>query len=145
MRVRDWSSDVCSSDLDWVEREDVEVKRDPSAPRDAVRIMTVHGSKGLQAPLVVLADATKDPDRNGADHAMVAMADGALPLPLHCSPKEARGPVAEAFADADERARQENWRLAFVELTRAAAALVVSGSLGPRARGRMPGARLNEH
>src|SRR3546814_4008005 len=91
MRVRDWSSDVCSSDLDWVEREDVEVKRDPSAPRDAVRIMTVHGSKGLQAPLVVLADATKDPDRNGADHAMVAMADGALPLPLHCSPKEARG------------------------------------------------------
>src|SRR3546814_13432276 len=81
MRVRDWSSDVCSSDLDWVEREDVEVKRDPSAPRDAVRIMTVHGSKGLQAPLVVLADATKDPDRNGADHAMVAMADGALPLP----------------------------------------------------------------
>src|SRR3546814_4181935 len=74
--------------LDWVEREDVEVKRDPSAPRDAVRIMTVHGSKGLQAPLVVLADATKDPDRNAADHAMVAMANGALPLPLHCSPKE---------------------------------------------------------
>src|SRR3546814_6978743 len=126
MRVRDWSSDVCSSDLDWVEREDVEVKRDPSAPRDAVRIMTVHGSKGLQAPLVVLADATKDPDRNGADHAMVAMADGALPLPLHCSPKEARGPVAEAFADAAERARQEHWRLAYVALTRAEDVLVRS-------------------
>src|SRR3546814_637802 len=128
--------------LDWVEREDVEVKRDPSAPRDAVRIMTVHGSKGLQAPLVVLADATKDPDRNGADHAMVAMADGALPLPLHCSPKEARGPVAEAFADAAERARQEHWRLAYVAMTRAEAVLVVSGLLGPRARGAVAGGAL---
>ncbi|API60742.1 double-strand break repair helicase AddA [Tardibacter chloracetimidivorans] len=126
--------------LDWVEREDVEVKRDPSAPRDAVRIMTVHGSKGLQAPLVVLADATKDPDRNAADHAMVAMANGALPLPLHCSPKEARGPVAEAFADAAERARQEHWRLAYVAMTRAEDVLVVSGSLGPRARGQVPDA-----
>src|SRR3546814_4499647 len=95
MRISDWSSDVCSSDL---------------------------------------------PDRNGADHAMVAMADGALPLPLHCSPKEARGPVAEAFADAAERARQEHWRLAYVAMTRAEAVLVVSGSLGPRARGPIPDA-----
>src|SRR3546814_14002022 len=71
---------------------------------------------------------------------MVAMADCALPLPLHCSPKEARGPVAEAFADAAERARQEHWRLAYVAMTRAEDVLVVSGSLGPRARGQIPDA-----
>src|SRR3546814_15937044 len=71
---------------------------------------------------------------------MVAMADGALALPLHCSPKEARGPVAEAGADAAERARQEHWRLAYVAITRAEDVLVVSGSLGPRARGQIPDA-----
>jgi ATP-dependent helicase/nuclease subunit A len=48
--------------LDWFDRGEVEITRDPSAPLDAVRVMTVHGSKGLQAPLVILADATSDPD-----------------------------------------------------------------------------------
>ncbi len=124
--------------LDWIEREDVEVKRDPSAPRDAVRIMTVHGSKGLEAPLVILADATKDPERTNQDHAMVALEEGGARLPLHCSPKEARGPVAEAFAQEAERARQEHWRLCYVALTRAQDVLVVSGSLGPRAKGQVP-------
>src|SRR3546814_3946968 len=119
--------------LDWVEREDVEVTRDPSAPRDAVRIMTVHGSKGLQAPLVILADATKDPDRTSPDHAMVALEEGGSRLPFHCSPKEARGPVAEAFESEAERARQEHWRLCYVALTRAEDVLVVGGTVGPRA------------
>src|SRR3546814_17657667 len=78
--------------LDWVEREDVEVKRDPSAPRDAVRILTVPGPKGLQAPLAVLAYATKDPARHAADHAMIAMPLVALNLPLHCTPPQATQP-----------------------------------------------------
>src|SRR3546814_7685020 len=107
-------------------------------PPRSTRTYTLFPYTTLFRSLVVLADATKDPDRNGADHALVAMADGALPLPLHCSPKEARGPVAEAFADAAERARQEHWRLAYVAMTRAADVLVVSGSLGPRARGQIP-------
>lgn len=124
--------------LDWIEREDVEVKRDPSAPRDAVRIMTVHGSKGLQAPLVILADATKDPDRTAQDHALVALEEGGPRLPFHCSPKQARGVVADAFAQEAERARQEHWRLCYVALTRAEDVLVVAGALGPRARGQVP-------
>jgi ATP-dependent helicase/nuclease subunit A len=33
--------------LDWFDRDEVEVTRDPSAPLDAVRVMTVHGAKGL--------------------------------------------------------------------------------------------------
>ena len=124
--------------LDWIERDDVEVKRDPSAPRGEVRIMTVHGAKGLEAPLVILADATKDPDRNTADHAMVALEDGGPRLPMHCSAKAARGAVADAFAREAARARQEHWRLGYVALTRARHILVVSGALGPRARGQVP-------
>jgi ATP-dependent helicase/nuclease subunit A len=49
--------------LDWFVRGDVEIVRDPSAPLDAVRVMTVHGSKGLQSPVVILADACVDPAR----------------------------------------------------------------------------------
>lgn len=126
--------------LDWIERDDVEVKRDPSAPRGEVRIMTVHGAKGLQAPLVVLADATKDPDRNTTDHAMVPLEKGGPKLPMHCSAKAARGPVAGAFSEQAERARQEHWRLGYVGLTRAEDVLVVSGALGPRAQGQVPDA-----
>src|SRR3546814_4466133 len=38
-----------------------EIKRQSEARSDVVRVMTVHGSKGLQAPIVILADATDDP------------------------------------------------------------------------------------
>ncbi len=49
----------------WFARGEVEIKRDPSAPMNAVRVMTVHGAKGLEAPIVILADATADPARLG--------------------------------------------------------------------------------
>src|SRR5205085_3367699 len=52
--------------LDWFARGEVEIVRDPSAPLDAVRVMTVHGSKGLQSPVLILADACADPDRAGS-------------------------------------------------------------------------------
>ena len=51
--------------LAWFASGDVEIKRDPSASADAVRVMTVHGAKGLEAPLVILADATADPAKLG--------------------------------------------------------------------------------
>ena len=51
--------------LAWFGRGDVEIKRDPSAPANAVRVMTVHGAKGLEAPVVILADATADPAQLG--------------------------------------------------------------------------------
>ncbi|MCA3256035.1 MAG: UvrD-helicase domain-containing protein, partial [Alphaproteobacteria bacterium] len=55
--------------LAWIEADDIDLKRDPDAPLDAVRIMTVHGAKGLQAPVVVLADAARTPKPQGDDHA----------------------------------------------------------------------------
>ena len=51
--------------LAWFGSGDVEIKRDPSAPSNAVRVMTVHGAKGLEAPVVILADATSDPAKIG--------------------------------------------------------------------------------
>ena len=49
----------------WFARGDVEIQRDPSQRTNAVRVMTVHGAKGLEAPYVILADATADPANLG--------------------------------------------------------------------------------
>lgn len=119
--------------LDWFDRGDAEIKRDPAAPLDAVRVMTVHGAKGLQAPLVILADATFDPDlaRGKAVDFEVDADRPAIPLPYPRKDEQ-----VDALGDAVERQkradREEHWRLLYVALTRAEEHLVVGGSLGPR-------------
>src|SRR5262249_61941506 len=47
--------------LAWLRQARAEVKRDMEIARDEVRVMTVHGAKGLEAPLVVLADTMTSP------------------------------------------------------------------------------------
>ncbi len=48
--------------LHWLSRGHSEVKRDMEQARGEVRIMTVHGAKGLQAPIVILPDTARKPD-----------------------------------------------------------------------------------
>ena len=47
--------------LAWFDAGEGELKREAGQAGGLVRVMTVHGSKGLQAPIVILADATDDP------------------------------------------------------------------------------------
>ncbi len=47
--------------LQWLRRSGAEIKREAEAAGDQVRILTVHGAKGLQAPLVILPDTTSLP------------------------------------------------------------------------------------
>ncbi|MEH3107230.1 MAG: double-strand break repair helicase AddA [Sphingomonas fennica] len=125
--------------LDWFDRGTVEITRDPSAPLDAVRVMTVHGAKGLQAPLVILADATADPDASRAETIAWAPEEGMEPVIV---PRPRRAEMTEALADAAAaaraRERAEHWRLLYVALTRAEERLVVAGALGPKMRGVPP-------
>jgi len=100
-------------------------------------VMTVHGSKGLQAPIVILADACGDPDASrtsGLDlEEQVAGGDSGLILPLPPLPSDQRvGRIAEAEEAAKASDRQEHWRLLYVAMTRAEEALFVGGSLGKR-------------
>jgi ATP-dependent helicase/nuclease subunit A len=124
--------------LDWFARGEVEIVRDPSAPLDAVRVMTVHGAKGLQAPVVILADACANPDNAGAGGAIAALRleDGAPAIPAFRPRKEE---LAEPFQGQIERRdrldREEHWRLLYVALTRAEERLYVGGALGARDRG----------
>lgn len=124
--------------LEWLDRDDFEITRDPSAPHDAVRVMTVHGAKGLQAPLVILADATFDPDRMPARSVALEL-DGVGPVPIFRPRREERIPrLDEAVRWAEERDREEHWRLLYVAATRAEEMLVVGGALGPAMRGAPP-------
>src|SRR5262249_20462210 len=45
----------------WLRAAETEIKRDMEISRDEVRVMTVHGAKGLEAPIVILADSTTRP------------------------------------------------------------------------------------
>ncbi len=126
--------------LAWIEADDIDLKRDPDAPVDAVRIMTVHGSKGLQAPVVVLADATRAPAADRDGHVLLALdGDAANPVPVFHGGKAGRigrvGDEADAVAKA---AREEHWRLLYVALTRAEDLLFIGGALGSRDKGVVP-------
>ena len=48
--------------IHWFDAGDGELKREAEGAGDLVRVMTVHGSKGLQAPIVILADACGNPE-----------------------------------------------------------------------------------
>jgi len=124
--------------LDWFARGDVEIVRDPSAPLDAVRVMTVHGAKGLQSPVVILADACANPDNAGPGGAIAGLRleEGAPVIPAFRPRRdELAEPIASQIADQDRRDREEHWRLLYVALTRAEERLYIGGALGVRDRG----------
>lgn len=117
--------------LAWIEAEDIEIKRDPDAPLDAVRLMTVHGAKGLQAPLVILADAARPPDTRG--QGALQMDFGGQILPVFPPSKAAlggtvTGPLGIAADTAKADALAEHLRLLYVALTRAEDMMIVTGA-----------------
>jgi ATP-dependent helicase/nuclease subunit A len=98
-----------------------------------VRIMTIHGAKGLEAPVVWLIDANnahRQPDNY--QPVMLWPAGDAAPshFSLHAS-KAWRGRAREAVFEADEAAaRREALNLLYVAITRAEQCFVASGSVG---------------
>jgi len=128
--------------LDWFDRGDVEIKREQVEGGNEVRLMTVHGAKGLQAPLVILANATFDPASKKSGGFNIKLGEGTgleLEYPVVPVRKAERvGILAEHAAYADKVAMEEHWRLLYVAMTRAEEHLVVAGVLGPRAKGEVP-------
>ncbi|HKR24005.1 MAG TPA: UvrD-helicase domain-containing protein, partial [Allosphingosinicella sp.] len=125
--------------LDWFARGDVEIVRDPSAPSDAVRVMTVHGAKGLQSPVLILADACADPDRAGPGARLASLElDGASVPVFRPRKDELAEPLRAQVERRDRLDREEHWRLLYVALTRAEERLYVGGALGVRDRNGPP-------
>ncbi|MDH5557930.1 MAG: double-strand break repair helicase AddA, partial [Alphaproteobacteria bacterium] len=113
--------------LHWIEAGEATIKRDLEQSRDEVRVMTVHGSKGLQAPIVVMPDTTSKPRVSPA-----MLWDGDMPL---WPPRSSyRDTVCErVLDDLKRRTAEEYRRLLYVAMTRAEDRLYVCGSEGKRA------------
>jgi ATP-dependent helicase/nuclease subunit A len=119
----------------WFSRGTVDVQRDPGQPANEVRVMTVHGAKGLEAPVVILADATADPARIGRIPQALnyELAPGRIVPLLRPRKDERRPPFEEIIARDEQRDLEEHMRLLYVALTRAADRLIVSG-VAPKAK-----------
>ncbi len=129
-------NEVASLDrfVDWFSRGSVDVQRDPGQPVNEVRVMTVHGAKGLEAPVVILADATADPSRLGRTAITVDLDLGSGLAPLLRPKKDERCPPFEDIIVSEERRDlEEHMRLLYVALTRPADRLIVSG-VQPKAK-----------
>ncbi len=121
--------------LNWVRAAQSEVKRDMEMVRDEVRVMTVHGAKGLEAKNVILVDTTTTRPEGAHPPRLLAVpladaAPGATGLIWGVARDKDAGPMAQARSTAIEAAKDEYRRLLYVGLTRAAERLVVCGTKG---------------
>ncbi len=116
--------------LHWLKNSKSEIKRDMEQSKRAVRIMTVHGAKGLQAPVVILPDTVSKPDMKDRLH-WSGMEKEKIPLWL---PAEGRDCAASALlrAGAKERMMEEYRRLLYVAMTRAEDHLYICGATGEK-------------
>jgi ATP-dependent helicase/nuclease subunit A len=110
--------------LHWIDRGDAEIKRDMERGRDQVRVMTVHGAKGLEADIVILPDTTSLPDPPGRRGELLYGDKGAV-FPIRNS--DACSAVLAAKDAAKQEALREYRRLLYVALTRAKDRLYICG------------------
>ncbi len=114
---------------------DIEIKRDMEQDRDEVRIMTVHGAKGLQAPIVFLPDTCMLPRAQGPRLFPVPRLGAPPDAVTHLVWSPGRSDL-EAIAEAKAAVRraeiEESHRLLYVAMTRARDRLYVCGWKGQR-------------
>jgi ATP-dependent helicase/nuclease subunit A len=115
--------------LEWRGQDEAEVKRQMDAAGDRIRVMTVHGAKGLEAPIVILPDCGDR--RDPSPSALLPMPDG-----THLwrgARDEAPAPLRARMEALAEAGRRERRRLLYVAMTRAESWLVVcaAGGCGP--------------
>ncbi len=115
--------------LHWLGRGGLEIKRDAELEGAAVRVMTVHGAKGLQAPIVFLPDTMQVPVQGDRLAWAAAPEVAESPqVPLWAPRRGLEDAVTARHRQAAEALRrQEYWRLLYVALTRAEDRLYVCG------------------
>ena len=114
--------------LAWFSRGEVEIKREAGERGNAVRVMTVHGAKGLEAPVVILADATLDPSKLGGVRQSVDLPVNGAKVPLIRPRKAERiAPFETVMGEEEALDLEEHWRLLYVAMTRAMDRLIVAG------------------
>lgn len=110
--------------LSAIESDGGELKRELSDAQDEIRVMTVHGAKGLEAPVVIAPDTVSAPRASGE-----GVFKGPSGAPIWALAKVKDCPMTATLRkEADDRALREHRRLLYVALTRARDRLVISGA-----------------
>ncbi len=112
----------------WLRSADTEVKRDMEISRDEVRVMTVHGAKGLEAPVVIMIDTTSSPaDTQRLRLIQLPRGNGGNVMVWAGKKADDPKPVATARQEMLDDTEHEYRRLLYVAMTRAADRLIVAG------------------
>jgi ATP-dependent helicase/nuclease subunit A len=114
----------------WLRAADTEVKRDMEISRDEVRVMTVHGAKGLEAPVIIMADTTTSP-ADTQRLRLIQLPQGNGGNVVVWAGRKAEDPpcVASARNAMLEETEHEYRRLLYVAMTRAADRLIIAGCM----------------
>ncbi len=124
--------------LAWFESSNSEIKREGVAGNNEVRVMTVHGSKGLQSPVVILADITANPNKKPTGSSELLFENGSrLPL-LTIKTSEKVDRLEDVAKLQQKREMAEHARLLYVAMTRAEERLIMAGALSKQAKGEAP-------
>lgn len=107
----------------WLEGDDVTVKRQMDTAGDQIRVMTVHGAKGLEAPIVILPDCA---DRQPRERGEIIALKGGLAWRTNADDSPAQ--IADATARSAQASEDERLRLLYVALTRAQSWLIVAAA-----------------
>jgi ATP-dependent helicase/nuclease subunit A len=133
-RLRRWQAANPASLPLFVEAmsgDETDVKRDMEDAHGRVRVMTIHASKGLEAPIVFLADTHHKPGGKGPGLLEIVPGD---PDTAFWCPRTGDDPPAAAAA-RDRHASMEaaeHRRLLYVGLTRAKDRLYICGAAAKR-------------
>jgi ATP-dependent helicase/nuclease subunit A len=118
------SGGALASFIAAIDGEATQLKREMTTDRNEVQVMTVHASKGLERPVIILPDTTRSPVSSKSDGLFLHAEAGLL-----WSPRKADDPTVVADLRASRQAKQkaEHGRLLYVALTRARDRLIVCG------------------
>ena len=118
----------------FLRQSGAQIKREADAGGDVVRIMTVHGAKGLQAPIVILPDTTGTPNPRETLFWLRPPQQPNTSVPIFCPRKDLRSQaVKDAVVQNKTAQMEEQNRLLYVALTRAEDELIVCGAAPKRA------------
>ncbi len=121
-----YSPNLCNF-LRWFEKNDQTIKKDFVGNEGEVQIMTVHASKGLQAPFVILADTHFEPKTSNT---IVTSDDGKIFW--NFNRKMVTENISDIMSHNEKYRREESLRLLYVALTRAESYLCILGEKGTR-------------
>lgn len=113
--------------IHWINSGEQQIKRDLEQSANEIRIMTVHGSKGLQSPIVILPDSTETPT-SVSKMQSIFWVDGKNPVLLWPAiSANDNNLIKNIKSSLNKNEMDEYLRLLYVAMTRAKDELYVMG------------------